>query len=88
MDTILQLVVNASLQLELYSNLGRTRVRLTLLKPKLVYVTFKNSVRTAKKTQHFNVTKINWLTLFKEIIAVNSENRTKHINTKCSVSDC
>jgi hypothetical protein len=33
---------------------------------------FKNSVRTAKKT-HFTVTKINRLTLFKEIIAVYSE---------------
>jgi hypothetical protein len=28
------------------------------------------SVRTAKKTQHFIITKINWLMLFKEIIAV------------------
>jgi hypothetical protein len=44
---------------------------------------FKNSVRTAKKTQHFTITKINWLTLFKEIIAVYCENRTKHINTLC-----
>jgi uracil DNA glycosylase len=41
----------------------------------------KNSVRTAKKTPHFTITKINWLTLFKEIIAVYSENHTKHINT-------
>jgi hypothetical protein len=29
-----------------------------------------NSVRTAKKTPHFTITKINWLKLFKEIIAV------------------
>jgi hypothetical protein len=43
---------------------------------------FKNSVRTAKKTQLFTITKINWLTLFKEIIAVYSENHTKPINTK------
>jgi hypothetical protein len=28
---------------------------------------FKNSVRTSKRTQHFTITKINWLTLFKEI---------------------
>jgi hypothetical protein len=40
-------------------------------------MTFKNSVRTAKKTLHFTVTKINWLTLFKEIIVVYSEKRTK-----------
>jgi hypothetical protein len=31
---------------------------------------FKNSVRTAKKTQHFTITEISWLMLFKEIIAV------------------
>jgi hypothetical protein len=54
------------------------------LKPKL----FNNSVRTAKKTQHFTITKINWLTLFKEIIAVYSEKHTKPINTKCSVTGC
>jgi hypothetical protein len=27
-----------------------------------------NSVRTSKRTPHFTITKINWLTLFKEII--------------------
>jgi hypothetical protein len=51
------------------------------LKPKLVQIIFKNAVRTAKKTLHFTIKKINWLTLFKEIIAVYSENHTKHINT-------
>jgi hypothetical protein len=49
---------------------------------------FKNSVRTSKRTPHFTITKINWLTLFKEIIAVYSENDTKPINTKCSITDC
>jgi hypothetical protein len=44
----------------------------------------ENSALTAKKTQHFTITKINWLTLFKEIIAVYSENHTKHINTLCA----
>jgi hypothetical protein len=45
---------------------------------------FKNSVRTAKKTQHFTITNINWLTLFKDIIAVYSENNTVYSenNTK------
>jgi hypothetical protein len=38
---------------------------------------FKNSVRTSKRTPHFTVTKINWLTLFKEIIAVYSERRVR-----------
>jgi hypothetical protein len=46
--------------------------------PRLVWIIFKNSVRTAKKTQHFTITKINWLTLFKEIIAVYTENLTKY----------
>jgi hypothetical protein len=41
----------------------------------------KEPARTAKKTPHFTVTKINRLTLFKEIIAVCSENHTKHVNT-------
>jgi hypothetical protein len=38
---------------------------------------FKNSARTAKKTQHVTITKIIWLTQFKEIIAVCCENLTK-----------
>jgi hypothetical protein len=58
------------------------------LKPKFVQIIFKNSVRTAKKTQLFTITKINLLTLFKEIIAVYCENHTKQINTKLRVTDC
>jgi hypothetical protein len=58
------------------------------LKPKLVQIIFKNSVRTAKKTQLFTITKIKFLTLFDEIIAVYSENHTKNINTKFRVIDC
>jgi hypothetical protein len=38
---------------------------------------FKNPIRTSKRTPHFTITKINWLTLFKEIIIVYSENHTK-----------
>jgi len=49
---------------------------------------FKNSVRTSKRTPHFTITKINLLTLFKEIIAVCTENHTKHVNTNCRVTDC
>jgi hypothetical protein len=49
---------------------------------KFVQIMFKNSVRTAKKTPHFTITKINWLTLFKEMIAVYTENHTKLINAK------
>jgi hypothetical protein len=47
---------------------------------------FKNSVRTTKKAPHFTVTKVNRLTLFKEIIAVYTENQMKHINTLCGQS--
>jgi hypothetical protein len=49
-------------------------------KPLLFKIIFKNLVRTAKKTQLFTVEEINRLTLFKKIIAVYSENRTKHIH--------
>jgi hypothetical protein len=45
---------------------------------------FNNSVRTAKKTPHFTITKINWLTLFKEIVDVYSENHSRHIYKKHS----
>jgi hypothetical protein len=43
-------------------------------------IIFKNPVRIAKKTLHFTIIKINWLTLFKEIIAVYCENHTKSIH--------
>jgi hypothetical protein len=33
-----------------------------------------NSVRTSKRTPHITITKINWLTLFKEIIPVYTVN--------------
>jgi hypothetical protein len=61
------------------------------LKPKLSNVIFYSSVRTPKKTQHLTVTEINRLTLFKEIIAVYSENRTKPIKPlweKCRHVGC
>jgi len=48
---------------------------------------FKNAVRTSKRTLHFTITNINWLTLFKEIIAVYIENHAKPINTNCSITD-
>jgi hypothetical protein len=46
-------------------------------------IILKNSVRTAKKTTHFNITKINRLTLFREIIAVYSRNLKKPVTTTC-----
>jgi hypothetical protein len=45
---------------------------------------FKNPGRTSKRKPHFTIAKINWLMLFKKVIAVYRE---KHINTKCSVTD-
>jgi hypothetical protein len=35
---------------------------------------FNNSVHTSKRAPHFTIAAINWLMLFKEIIAVYSEN--------------
>jgi hypothetical protein len=43
---------------------------------------FKNSVHTSKRTPHFKITNINWLMMFKEIIAVIRENHAEPINTK------
>jgi hypothetical protein len=65
-----------------------TLLNIDPLKLKLDWIIFKNSVRTAKKTWHFTITKINQLTLFKEIIAVYCENHRKHINMKCRNTDC
>jgi phospholipase/lecithinase/hemolysin len=51
-------------------------------KAEVCLIIFNTLIRTAKKTQHFTITKINWLTLFKEITAVYSEYHTKQTNTK------
>jgi hypothetical protein len=70
------------------------RVGLTLrsfnpLKLEVVQIIFKNAVRTSKRTQHFTLTKINWLMLFfREMIAVYTENHNDPTNAKCSVTDC
>jgi hypothetical protein len=48
---------------------------------KSIEIIFKNSFPTAKKTKHFTITKTSSLVLFKEIIAVYSENYTNPINT-------
>jgi hypothetical protein len=46
---------------------------------------FKNSVRTPKRTPHLTITKINWLTLFKEIISVYSENHTNPVTQNAAL---
>jgi hypothetical protein len=56
-------------------------------KPKSVYTILKNSVRTSKKTPHFTITKIKWLMLFKEIIAVYIEKLSSPTSTIFSVTD-
>jgi hypothetical protein len=48
---------------------------------------FKHSVPTSKEKQHLSITKINWLTLFKEIITAYSENHMKYINTLCGQNE-
>jgi hypothetical protein len=53
----------------------------------LVKIIFKNSVRTSKRTQLATVTNINLLSLFKEVIAVYTENQVELLNTKYGVSD-
>jgi hypothetical protein len=44
-------------------------------------------VRTSKRTPHFTITTINWLTLFKEVIAVYNETHIKPINTEYTITD-
>jgi hypothetical protein len=46
------------------------------------------SAKKKKKRQHFTITKISVLMLFKEIIAVYAENYVKNINTKQIVAYC
>lgn len=42
----------------------------------IAYIIFEELILTAKKTQHLTITKIKWLTLFKEMTDVYSENHT------------
>jgi hypothetical protein len=46
-------------------------------------IIFRNSVPTAKKTQHVSIAKTSWLMLFREMIVIYSDNHTKLINTLC-----
>jgi hypothetical protein len=44
---------------------------------------FKHLVFTSKKAQCVSMATVNWLTLFKELICVYTENLTKHTNIFC-----
>jgi hypothetical protein len=53
------------------------------LKAELLYVIYKNSVRTSQETHYVSATEPNRLMLFRETVAVYTENRTEH--NKCTL---
>jgi hypothetical protein len=53
------------------------------LKPKLVWIILKDTVRSSKKTLHFSIENIKWLTPFKKTITAYTENHIKRKNTLC-----
>jgi hypothetical protein len=57
------------------------------LKLKLIQIICKNFIHASKRMPLFTITKIIWLILFKDIIAVYCKNHTKRINAKCNVID-
>jgi hypothetical protein len=57
----------------LHANI-ETRTTINPSKQTLVFVIFKNPVRTSKRTLHFTITRITWLILFKGIIATHMIN--------------
>jgi hypothetical protein len=63
-QTAFELIRSSHYNTQTYSNEWSWKHR-NPLKTKLVYILFKNSVRTSKRTPNFTITKINWLTLFK-----------------------
>jgi hypothetical protein len=67
---------------------GRPATRFNPLKPTIVQIIYKDSVRASKRAPHFTITKINLLTLFKEIIAVYIETHKRPINTDCTLLIC
>jgi hypothetical protein len=61
----------------------RTRLHAGTERDKFIQVIYKSSVCTSQETHHVSATKSNRLMLFRETVAVYSENHTKHINTLC-----
>jgi hypothetical protein len=56
------------------------------LKPTIALIIFKQFVRTLKRMQPITITKISWLKLFKEMIAVYSENNINLTNKLCELN--
>jgi hypothetical protein len=48
-----------------------------------VEVLYENQVRTSGETHYVSATKLNWLMLCGETVAVYCENRTEHTDTLC-----
>jgi hypothetical protein len=65
----------------------KSSVLFNLLKPKFVQIICKTLVRISKKTQHFTITEVDFLMLFKEIIP-GTENHTGLEKMQCTVTDC
>jgi hypothetical protein len=53
-------------------------------KPKITLIIVNKSVLTQKKTQPITIAKINWILLFKELIAVDSESYETDEYTLCA----
>jgi hypothetical protein len=57
---------------------------LTLFSTKIFKIALKHSVLASIRTQLISISKISWLTLFREIVAIYSGNHTKPKNTLCA----
>lgn len=53
-----------------------------------VEIVFGNQNRTSKETQHMQFTNINWLILFKKIIAFYAVHHTENVIIKYRVTHC
>jgi hypothetical protein len=62
-----------------------TNIFINPLKPKLIKIINKDSGRTSKRTHPVTITSINFLTLFKKIIAVYTDNHTETMNKNAVV---
>jgi hypothetical protein len=79
-----QILISFKIKIYIHSIRDKT-VIIIRLNPNVVWIMFKKLVRTSKKTPHFTIAKTMWLMLWKEIIPVYSENRTKPINKNAAL---